>query len=1062
VVQCWAAQVTDSDDAVVRHGAPGQKQGECAIVKAVTVARRTGLANARNKRKLFWCAWWWGSTSARVEPTKPSPEGTPALCKPVRSTSGSSLTSHTGCGRAFTTGVLARSHLPSHSHSSPSPSLTRPDIAFTPTRSNVRAKSYPSPHPARPSICSPTDRAARLPYSDSTHYRYHAHTRTRHARAAQRDGRDSTLNCISFRQSPLPWRPLSRSSMWLFGRRRRKAAKFKDGPTEVTDRKRPVAEQTNTIQTSNGPRRGPSQRQRRRRGSSRSTTASMRDVEKSLPEPAFAKEWPPSSAEDITALPNQHRLAHSPHLRPITQEHAGIPYNFHSSHSHQSLPPSAKDRGKLQRPQSMRRDPPTDSSLVRRKSSKRRKEHDHVREEEIRAMSFPMPQKRPAANSGGMLRRDSKKVKGALNHRFERPTSNVSLPLENSIHSSMSGNSENRAFRVSALDMFSPRPTIRVSVGSNHYGSDRMSPNTYSEKSTRRPISSSADEKASRRTSRIDDLADELDAGALRDILERDKRRREKKAKADQERLRRRLERRAEKQNAIEARGTPATPRKEGTGMVGLGIEREAPAPMEDVRPSTPPQPQRLNMPVTPRTNDNTQLPTPLESPTEEPVVSNAREIRYSKGSASAHVHTRGPSNASILPELISEKLANDMPVDSIEHGPDPTRSGSLHPIDTTDTFATSKPGSSTRRRSSEGRRMGVFASLFRRGKRNSQEQARPTPSEISFSNTSRESMSRQPLPAHLVGTAPPTQPIQIRRPSSVPRRTMSKFREDLPEFPLSPPDSRVQSPEVPSTSIIAARRRSQHLSDLQVGSLPGDRSDSPVSPGAPINVMSQSLASVDSEGSWLSGRPPKRSSNRSQMRSSLTSSAPLRNDDFNASYEELGMADDEYFKRLTPLPDHRGRSPYASDDRGRKASSTLMTLDAAAESDEEVAPPSEDLPPAQEGEFVQNSVGRQPTIIHRRPRVKSTEGLLSMFLDDTEDTSSKVADVGQESPDSGSPTSPTSEEPVLVQRAKSVDLGKGHGHVRHLSAGSARLLDIQKRSGTPVHGRSPRMSEQE
>ena len=84
------------------------------------------------------------------------------------------------------------------------------------------------------------------------------------------------------------------------------------------------------------------------------------------------------------------------------------------------------------------------------------------------------------------------------------------------------------------------------------------------------------------------------------------------------------------------------------------------------------------------------------------------------------------------------------------------------------------------------------------------------------------------------------------------------------------------------------------------------------------------------------------------------------------------------------------------------------------------------------------------------------------MFLDDTEDTSSKVADVGQESPDSGSPTSPTSEEPVLVQRAKSVDLGKGHGHVRHLSAGSARLLDIQKRSGTPVHGRSPRMSEQE
>jgi hypothetical protein len=883
--------------------------------------------------------------------------------------------------------------------------------------------------PPTSSTCSPTTRAATL--SDSTHTDTHTLSLLELA---------PRLTCPF--PSSLLWLP--RCSMWLFGRRHRKAAKFS---TEVTDRKRPVAEQTNTIQTSNGPRRGPSQRQRRRRASSRSTTASMRDVEIQ------------SSAEDITALPNQHCLAHSPHLRPITLDHSGIPYNFHS-HSHASLPPSAKDRGKLQRPQSMRRDPHTDSSLVRRKSSKRRKEHDHVREEEIRAMSFPMPQKRPAASSGGMLRRDSKKVKGALNHRFERPTSNVSLPLENSIHSSMSGNSDNRAFRVSALDMFSPRPTIRVSVGSNHYASDRrMSPNTHSDKSTRRPISSS-DDKASRRTSRIDDLADELDAGALRDILERDKKRREKKAKADQERLRRRLERRAEKQNAMEARGTPATPSKEGTGMVGLGIERETPMPMEDVRPSTPPQPQRLEMPATPRA-EYSQLPTPLESPTEEPVVSDARAVRYSRGSASAQMHTRGPSNASILPELISEKLAHDMPVESIEHGHDPTRSGSLHPVDTTDTFATSKQGSSTRRRSSEGRRMGVFASLFRRGKRNSQEQARLTPSEISFSNTSRESMSRQPLPPHLVGTAAPTQPIQIRRPSSVPRRTMSKFREDLPEFPLSPPDSRVQSPEVPSTSIIAARRRSQQPSDLRVGSLPGDRSDSPVSPGAPINVMSQSLASVDSEGSWLSGRPPKRASNRSQMRSSLTSSAPQHNDDFSASYEELGMADDEYFKRLTSLPDQRGRSPYASDDRGRKASSTLMTLDAAAESDEEVAPTPADLPSGQEGEFVQCSVGRQPTIIHRRPRVKSTEGLLSMFLDDTEDTLSKVAVMEQESPDSDSPTSPTSEsEPVMLQRAKSVDLGKGH--IRHLSAGSARLLDIQKRSSTPVHGRSHRLSGQE
>ncbi|KAH7068763.1 hypothetical protein BKA63DRAFT_94816 [Paraphoma chrysanthemicola] len=837
---------------------------------------------------------------------------------------------------------------------------------------------------------------------------------------------------------------------WLFGRRKSgKPAKLKEGqPAAVTDRNTPVAEKPHPTR----------QRSGRRRRSSPSTT-SMRDPEKLEDiHPAFRKDayLPQSSAEDITALPVSRALQNSPHLRPVTQDH-GIPYNFQSSLSHSSLPAHARERGKLRRPQSLRRDPASES-LVRRISSKRRRDHDHIREEEIRAMSLPMPQKRPAGSSGGMLRRDSKKVKGALNHRFERPMSNISLPLEDSIHSSMSGNSERRAFRVSALDMFSPRPTIRCSVGSQYYATDRTSPTALPARNDsrreRRPLSS-RDEKQKNRTSRIDDLADTLDAGALREILERDKRRRDKKARNEQERLRRRLERRAEKQNAVaEIGGTPATPRREATGVVGLGIADESSMPMEDVRPSTPPQPQRLEiMPTTPRTQEISQLPTPLESPIEEPVVSDARAIRYSRGSVSGPAHARGPSNVSQLPELISEKLAQDTPVESVEQSQDPFRSGSLHPVDTVETTA-SKRGS-TRRRSSDGRRMGVFASLFRRGKRNSQDQGRTTPSEISFSNTSRESMSRQPLPAHLVGTAPATPPIQIRRPSSVPRRTMSKFREDLPEFPISPPDSRVQSPEVPSTSALAARRRSQIPSDLRVESLhssAGQRPDSPVSPGIPVaNIMSQSLASVDSEASWLSGKPPKRASNRSQFRSSVASSAVQKNEAFNASYEELGMADDEYFRRLTPQP---GQS---NDLLGRKASSTLMALDAAAESDEEVeVEPSKRESNSEEEEHVQTVPGRQPTIIHRQPRVKSTEGLLSFFTNDktaTEEQSPKSTLADPQTPDS--PSSET--EPVMVQRAKSVELGKNH--VRHLSAGSAKLLDIQKRSSTPSHSR---MAEQD
>jgi hypothetical protein len=172
-------------------------------------------------------------------------------------------------------------------------------------------------------------------------------------------------------------------------------------------------------------------------------------------------------------------------------------------------------------------------------------------------------------------------------------------------------------------------------------------------------------------------------------------------------------------------------------------------------------------------------------------------------------------------------------------------------------------------------------------------------------------------------------------------------------------------------------------------------------------------------------------------MRSSIGSSAAAkRNEDFNASYEELGIPDDEYFRRLTPQPDDRRSSANSSSHMVRKASSTVMApMDPTAEST------------SSDEELVKNSVGRQPTIVHRQPRVKSTEGLLSYYQADKsspgEEESSVV--IGDEPTESAEPDSPTSEgEPVVLQRAQSVDLGKHH--TRQLSAGSAKLLDIPAR----------------
>jgi len=130
------------------------------------------------------------------------------------------------------------------------------------------------------------------------------------------------------------------------------------------------------------------------------------------------------------------------------------------------------------------------------------------------------------------------------------------------------------------------------------------------------------------------------------------------------------------------------------------------------------------------------------------------------------------------------------------------------------------------------------------------------------------------------------------------------------------------------------------------------------------------------------------------------------------------------------------------------------MALHSTGGSDSEGELRSSPTRPKKEGDTVMHpSAGRQPTVIHRDARVKSSEGLLNQFRDSKPEddyptpqgspTKDKFDD-GDETPTNNS--TPT-EETVPVQRATSVNLGKSH--VRNLSAGSARLLDIPKRSGS-------------
>lgn len=753
-----------------------------------------------------------------------------------------------------------------------------------------------------------------------------------------------------------------------------------------------------------------------------------------------------SSRDDITALPVTHALRTSPHLRPAHRDNADIPYTFHpNAHmhegSHASLQPSGSQRGKLQKRGS--KDGP-----LRRKSTKKRKD-DHVREEEIRAMSAPIAIKRPAPQSGNMMRRDSKKIRRGFSRHFDhRPNSDVSLPMADSIQSSMSGGSEllSTSYRVSSLDIFAPRPTIRYSSSPpiynwQYHAAERSNNGSRANSQRRRsPIS----KETLKESKTIDDLADDMDAGTLRELMERDERRRERKRKSDEERLRRKLEKKAEKQRQKEARReqeAAARADAEFDAALGLGIEDRRSTTAESVRADS-------RDGYTPRLDTTTAIPpptpaettsSPVKTPVEDPVVGTAQAVRYSHASQQAlspptsplHQHARGPSNVSDLPELTQEVTPSAVQPSTI------SRNSSL-----------------SRRRSSDVSKRGGWWSTFKRRpsallKRRSADRTTDVtaPSEISFSNTSRESMGRQALPPHLV-----QQPVRKR--SGTPVRTMSKFREDLPErMPLSPPDSRVQSPEVSSGKALAARRGFVETpdphDDLDAPTSREDaagkiRTDSPVSPaGRNSALMSTSLASVDSEGSWLSGKPVKRGSRA--MRSSYGSSFRKPREEWNASYEELGIPDDEYFRRLTPGPEESTNANHHEIQRKASSVALAANADAGAEDYDE-----DDDEPSPEEKLVHNSIVRKPTVVHRQSRAKSQEGLLSFFPDEAADTS--AGGEAMEGVVPGTPVKDDSESPasfenspespeVTVHRASSVNL---KNHVRQFSGSSAKLLDIR------------------
>ncbi|PNS18311.1 hypothetical protein CAC42_6128 [Sphaceloma murrayae] len=732
-----------------------------------------------------------------------------------------------------------------------------------------------------------------------------------------------------------------------------------------------------------------------------------------------------NSVENITALPGARRLETSPHLRRSGLYRTAIPYDT------SPVPASRLAAMHTQTLHDGKSKP--DPAPQHRRLSRRQEAHNRaIREEEIRAMSKPVPIPKRLSAHGDMLSRENKKARRQFSTKGHEDNrgSNVSLPFQESIHSSMSGTSETRAWEIHGLGFLSPRPNVRLSSSFPHtqsfsgtYGLSRSG-----SKKEKLPALKEDVKKKDRR--RVAELADDLDAADLRLLLERDSRRREKKVASEREKLEARLRRRAEKDARRAAGASPVPPSAvhpafRDTTPAGPTLDHAPPTPTSDVElgerqghdlavrqdsmavdpspfgdPSPSSQysdPFKLSRPR--EDTPQTTFPTPMETPFDDPVVDTAHQIRYSSGRLSQLDSISPPASP------IRGNYPRNMSPLRREYTPDLPPLATASPLKPTDSAATRKPG--------------TWASIFRRGTNRTSDQSPPPPrAGTSFSNTSRDSMSKQPLPAHLVGST-------SRRKSSTPARTQSIFREDLPESPASPPDSRVNSPDIFLAANVAAARRSRrgggiasaaspHLGAITPESSRVARSESPNDTDGRNSTlaMSASLASIDSEGSWLTGRPAKRKSNASHMRSSVGSGRRKELD--NPSFEDLGMADEEYVRRLTP-------SPEDDDD----------------EMDTEVTPSADNA----EGTLLRRDTSRRkPRIILREDVSKSREGLVA-------DVHSGITPL-QESPISSSESDSETDQvhdPAWTDKQR---VFYGKGHARQLSSGSAKLLDIRPRSG--------------
>ncbi|KAJ5893601.1 hypothetical protein N7495_005292 [Penicillium taxi] len=620
---------------------------------------------------------------------------------------------------------------------------------------------------------------------------------------------------------------------------------------------------------------------------------------------------------------------------------------------------------------------------LRRKLSKRKAE-EILREREIKMLSSTPSIQIPHRTSQHGDDGDHPRRRGN-NRRLQRNRSTISLSIQDSRTSSMSDFSDTYTFKVNAFAALTPRPAVRYveppQLSTNR--SRNVTPSGRSDKERLAALTSEENPYHSKR--RMKDLADSLDAGDLRELLDRDRRRREKKQIEEQERLRRKLQERADAHLAKAA----ATERIEAPQMIEVQVEVEVPQEPDN------------DMPMVEECDETTEA-LPVEPP--EPQIEKVSELIERASIDSAQVLGTMDGGSIRSRQLVPR------PSFALSFEPGTSRTTLSHSSfrqgissnSHNHAFGTGSVSDMSERPSSDvsGQRgsTNTITSLFRRGSsrlKRYRDRHNPSPE---VSNASHESFYKISTPSSPPRTTVviPTRPL-ISPPGGAVMRAQSKFTEHFGDEPLSPPDSRLQSPEIPDIPEQLTESALEHEEDTFMEEPAPSGGIDIINPrrrrsfrswtesfdANPDNVpLSQSLASIDSEGSWMSGQYFKRMSGKN------STSSPHR-----TSFSPFGPVD---------MQDERRESLDS-----RRISNYMEDPELESESVSATGRPAD---------VWLSEVGRRPVVVNPTNRPKSTAIMLKSIA-----PLNPIASEEDDNPESET-------RPTLSQRIKS-----SYGEIDHI-----------------------------